>query len=112
MPAPAAIVAMVSSPKRKKVPHSILKRPAKIAGVLRRTAPLPGPVVNSKFVPMASIIQVENVRKVYHVGKMEVLAVNDVSFQVERGEFVAVVGPSGSGKSTLFYMLGGLTHSD
>ena len=61
---------------------------------------------------MAPIIQVENVRKVYRIGKVEVLAVNDVSFHVERGEFVAVVGPSGSGKSTLFYMLGGLTHSD
>ena len=61
---------------------------------------------------MAPIIQVENVRKVYHVGKIEVLAVRGVSFTVEKGEFVAVVGPSGSGKSTLFYMLGGLTHAD
>jgi putative ABC transport system ATP-binding protein len=60
---------------------------------------------------VAHIIQVENVTKVYRVGKVDVPALDGVSFAVERGEFVSIVGPSCSGKSTLFYVLGGLTRA-
>jgi putative ABC transport system ATP-binding protein len=61
---------------------------------------------------MPPIIEVTDVRKNYHVGKVDVPALRGVSFQVERGEFVAILGPSGSGKSTMFYVLGGLTRAD
>jgi putative ABC transport system ATP-binding protein len=57
-------------------------------------------------------IEAVDLRKTYHVGKVEVPALRGVSFNVERGKFVSVVGPSGSGKSTLFYLLGGLTRAD
>lgn len=60
---------------------------------------------------MSAIIQVENIAKVYRIGKVEVPALRGVSFDVQRGEFVSIVGPSGSGKSTLFYILGGLTQA-
>jgi putative ABC transport system ATP-binding protein len=61
---------------------------------------------------MAAIIEAIELHKTYHIGKIEVPALRGVSFQVEKGEFVSVVGPSGSGKSTLFYLLGGLTKAD
>ena len=54
-------------------------------------------------------IEARNLRKTYHIGKVEVEALRGISFGVRKGEFVSVVGPSGSGKSTLFYLLGGLT---
>jgi putative ABC transport system ATP-binding protein len=59
-----------------------------------------------------AFIEARNLRKTYHVGKVEVEALRGISFEVQCGEFVSVVGPSGSGKSTLFYLLGGLTHPD
>ena len=61
---------------------------------------------------MAAIIQAQDLRKTYKIGKVDVPALCGVSFDVAEGEFVSVVGPSGSGKSTLFYILGGLTKAD
>ena len=54
------------------------------------------------------ILKVENLVKTYGSGENIVRAVDDVSFEVERGEFVAIVGASGSGKSTLMHMIGGV----
>jgi putative ABC transport system ATP-binding protein len=61
---------------------------------------------------MAAFIQAVDLRKTYRVGKIEVPALCGISFSVQKGEFVSVVGPSGSGKSTLFYLLGGLAQAD
>jgi putative ABC transport system ATP-binding protein len=55
-----------------------------------------------------NVIHTQNVKKVYDDGAVPVYAVNDVSLDIEQGEFTAVVGPSGSGKTTLLNMIGGL----
>lgn len=60
---------------------------------------------------MQPIIRADRLGKTYRSGRIEVHALRDVTFSVEPGEFVSIIGPSGSGKSTLFYLLGGLTRA-
>ena len=55
---------------------------------------------------MTNMISITDLSKTYYMGSVEVPALQGVSFQIERGEFVAVMGPSGSGKSTLMNLLG------
>jgi len=54
------------------------------------------------------IMRIEHLTKTYGTGENTVHAVNDISFSVEKGEFLAIIGPSGSGKSTLLHILGGV----
>ena len=54
------------------------------------------------------ILRVENLSKVYGKGETEVRALDNVSFSIKKGQFVAIIGPSGSGKSTLLHILGGV----
>jgi len=54
------------------------------------------------------IIEIKNLSKIYKTDVLETVALSNVSFEVQRGEFVAIMGPSGSGKSTLMHIIGAL----
>ncbi len=56
------------------------------------------------------VLEIKNVHKIYNSTEVRVHAVNDISLNIEEGEFTAIVGPSGSGKTTLLNMIGGLDH--
>ena len=53
---------------------------------------------------MAAVLEAQNVKKSYHMGKVVVPALSGANFQVKEGEFLTIIGPSGSGKSTLLHL--------
>ncbi len=55
-----------------------------------------------------SFVEFRNVKKIYHMGEIDVAAVDGMDFQIEEGEFVVIVGPSGAGKTTVLNILGGI----
>ena len=57
---------------------------------------------------METLLQVQEICKYYRMGEVQITAVDHVSFSVEKGEFVVIVGASGAGKTTVLNLLGGL----
>ena len=57
---------------------------------------------------MSGFVTLDNVRIVYHMGEVEIVAADGIDFQIEKGEFAVVVGPSGAGKTTVLNILGGM----
>ena len=57
---------------------------------------------------MSSFVSLEDVKKIYQMGEVQIMAAAGIDFQIERGEFAVVVGPSGAGKTTVLNILGGM----
>ncbi len=57
---------------------------------------------------MAGFVELKDVSKIYQMGEVEIRAVDNISFSIEKGEFVVIVGPSGAGKTTILNILGGM----
>jgi len=57
---------------------------------------------------MSAFVTLEDIKKIYHMGEVEIAAADGISFEIEKGEFAVVVGPSGAGKTTVLNILGGM----
>ena len=58
------------------------------------------------------MIRIEDLKKTYHAGETEVKALNNISFKIDKGEFISIAGPSGSGKTTLLNLIGCIDDPD